>query len=101
MAIIDAHCDVLSKLLVHPELDFVRGQEGLDVTFERMRKSGIRVQNFAVYLPERWSAEFRYVLEASICSMNASFLCRRCGLFARHPICVYPWTAIESERCSH
>ncbi len=64
MAIIDAHCDVLNKLLVHPELDFVRGQEGLDVTFERMQKSGIRVQNFAVYLPERWSAEFRYVLES-------------------------------------
>lgn len=64
MAIIDAHCDVLSKLLVHPELDFARGQEGLDVTLKRMQKSGIRVQNFAVYLPERWSAEFRYVLES-------------------------------------
>ncbi|WP_027084560.1 dipeptidase [Cohnella panacarvi] len=64
MIIIDAHCDVLSKLLVSPELDFVRGQEGLDVTFERMLASGIRVQNFAVYLPERWSADFRYVLES-------------------------------------
>ncbi|MBO9598895.1 MAG: dipeptidase [Cohnella sp.] len=62
--IFDAHCDVLSKLLDRPELDFVQGQEGLDVTFERMQASGIRFQNFAVYLPERCSGDFKYVLES-------------------------------------
>ncbi|QHW29589.1 membrane dipeptidase [Paenibacillus rhizovicinus] len=64
MRIFDAHCDVLSKLLERPELDFVHGPEGLDVTLERMLSSGIGVQNFAVYLPQRWSNEFRYVLDS-------------------------------------
>jgi len=64
LKIFDAHCDVLSKLLVDPELDFAHGQEGLDVTYDRMLASGIRFQNFAVYLPERWSSEFKYVLES-------------------------------------
>ncbi|WP_336784638.1 dipeptidase [Paenibacillus sp. MMO-177] len=64
MKIFDAHCDVLSKLLENPELDFVSGQAGLDVTLERMLSSGIGVQNFAVYLPQRWSGEFKYVLES-------------------------------------
>ncbi|TJY42812.1 membrane dipeptidase [Cohnella pontilimi] len=64
MKIFDAHCDVLSKLLENPGLDFARGHEGLDVTLERMLASGIRVQNFAVYLPERWSGDFKHVLES-------------------------------------
>lgn len=63
MKIFDAHCDVLSKLLEDPELDFVHGS-GLDVTLERMLASGVAVQNFAVYLPERYSGDFRYVLES-------------------------------------
>lgn len=64
MKIFDAHCDVLSKLLENPELDFVRGRTGLDVTLERMLESGIGFQNFAVYLPQRWSGEFKHVLES-------------------------------------
>jgi len=64
MKIFDAHCDVLSKLLENPGLDFVRGRDGLDVTLERMLQSGIGVQSFAVYLPERWRGEFKYVLES-------------------------------------
>ncbi|WP_372635456.1 dipeptidase [Cohnella sp.] len=64
MNIFDAHCDVLSKLLENPELDFAHGQDGLDVTLERMLASGIAVQNFAIYLPERYSGDFRLVLES-------------------------------------
>ncbi|RED30658.1 dipeptidase [Paenibacillus sp. VMFN-D1] len=64
MTIFDAHCDVLSKLLEHPQLDFAHEQDLLDVTLERMQKSGIRFQNFAVYLPEKYAGEFRYVLES-------------------------------------
>lgn len=63
MNIFDAHCDVLSKLLENPELDFAHAHEGLDVTLDRMLESGIKVQNFAVYLPERWSGDFKHVLE--------------------------------------
>jgi membrane dipeptidase len=62
--IFDAHCDVLSKLLENPALDFVRQREGLDVTLVRMREAGIRVQNFAIYLPERYPEHFRYVLDS-------------------------------------
>jgi membrane dipeptidase len=64
MNIFDAHCDVLSKLLENPELDFAHGQDGLDVTLERMLASGVAVQNFAIYLPERYTGDFRHVLES-------------------------------------
>jgi membrane dipeptidase len=64
LKIFDAHCDVLSKLLENPELDFAHGREGLDVTLEKMLSAGICVQNFAVYLPQRWSSEFKHVLES-------------------------------------
>ncbi|WP_276351366.1 dipeptidase [Cohnella caldifontis] len=64
MKIFDAHCDVLSKLLENPGLDFIRQTEGLDVTLERMREAEIGVQTFAIYLPERYPEEFRYVLES-------------------------------------
>ncbi len=64
MKIFDAHCDVLSKLLENPELDFAQGRDGLDVTLERMLASGIAMQNFAVYLPERYAGDFRHVLES-------------------------------------
>jgi len=64
MYIFDAHCDVLSKLLDNPGLDFARGREGLDVTAERMAEAGYGAQNFAVYLPERLAGDFRYVLES-------------------------------------
>jgi len=64
MNIFDAHCDVLSKLLENPELDFTHGRDGLDVTLERMLASGVAVQNFAIYLPERCSDDFRHVLES-------------------------------------
>jgi membrane dipeptidase len=63
MKIFDAHCDVLSKLLENPCLDFLNEEKLLDVTLERMNESGISVQNFAIYLPERFPKEFRYVLE--------------------------------------
>jgi membrane dipeptidase len=64
LKIFDAHCDVLSKLLERPELDFAQSQEGLDVTLEKMVSAGIGIQNFAVYLPQRWSSEFKHVLES-------------------------------------
>lgn len=64
MRIFDAHCDVLSKMLENPGLDFAHGREGLDVTLDRMLAAGIRAQNFAVYLPERLAGDFKHVLES-------------------------------------
>ncbi|WP_246079059.1 dipeptidase [Paenibacillus piri] len=64
MKIFDAHCDVLSKLLENPGLDFEHEPELLDVTLDKMKTSGIGVQNFAVYLPEKDAGDFRRVLES-------------------------------------
>jgi membrane dipeptidase len=50
--IIDAHCDVLYKMFLDPGLDFYQSTSGLDVTYERMRNAGVKLQFFAIYLPE-------------------------------------------------
>ena len=82
MKIFDAHCDVLSKLLENPELDYAHGHEGLEVTLEKMLASGIGVQNFAVYLPERWSDDFKYAL-ASVDLFHERILAEPQMLFVR------------------
>lgn len=64
MKIFDAHCDVLSKLLENPKLDFVHENRLLDVTLDKMIESDIGIQNFAIYLPEQFSGEFRQVLRS-------------------------------------
>lgn len=64
MKIFDAHCDVLSKLLEDPRLDFIQEKDRLDVTLERMLESKIGFQNFAVYLPASFAGEFRHVLQS-------------------------------------
>ncbi|MFC5401440.1 dipeptidase [Cohnella soli] len=64
MKIFDAHCDVLSKLLENPELDFVHERHRLDVTLDRMVEANIGVQNFAIYLSERMSRQFQFVLDS-------------------------------------
>lgn len=63
--IADFHCDVLSKLLVHPHLTF-QGSESnlLDVTYERLKESGAVLQTFAVYIPEKLSASIEPILES-------------------------------------
>lgn len=63
MDIIDGHCDVLYKLYEHPELDFFaapgsrreggRAESRLDVTYAGLSEAGVKVQCFAIYLPER------------------------------------------------
>lgn len=50
--IIDAHCDVLSKLMVEPSLDFTRNDSGLDVTLPKLRQAGVLLQCFAIWIPE-------------------------------------------------
>jgi membrane dipeptidase len=53
MEIIDAHCDALSKLYLHPRLDFYQEEAGLDVSFPRMQRGGVKIQCFAIYVSEQ------------------------------------------------
>lgn len=51
MAIVDFHCDVLSKLLKDRELDFLGNKPGmLDVTLDRLKEGGVVLQTFAVFI---------------------------------------------------
>ncbi|MDF2671483.1 MAG: rane dipeptidase [Paenibacillus sp.] len=53
MYVIDAHCDVLSKLLMDPRLDFKDEASGLDVTLPGLKKSKVMLQWFAMWMPEQ------------------------------------------------
>ncbi|MDT3424601.1 membrane dipeptidase [Paenibacillus forsythiae] len=58
----DFHCDALSKLLENPSIDFWADQ-GLDVTGERLRAGGVRIQCFAIYLSQKWgNPRFEHIL---------------------------------------
>ncbi|TDF98151.1 dipeptidase [Paenibacillus piri] len=51
--IIDGHCDVLWKMVEHPEIDFYDPhQTALDVSYAHVVKSDIKIQCFAIYLSE-------------------------------------------------
>jgi Zn-dependent dipeptidase, microsomal dipeptidase homolog len=64
-SIADFHCDVLSKLLVHPNLTFQGSEAGLlDVTYERLKESGAVLQTFAVYIPEKLNGSIEPILES-------------------------------------
>lgn len=63
MHVIDAHCDVLSKLLLNPGLDFADDTSGLEVTLPRLQKSNVMMQWMAIWLPDQQgSADFNEVL---------------------------------------
>lgn len=49
----DLHCDVLSKMILGEDIDF-ENDPGLDVTAERLHAGGVRLQAFAIYIPDRW-----------------------------------------------
>lgn len=51
--IADLHCDVLFKMLKAPGLAFDGPESaGLDVTLNRLKEGNVRLQVFAIYLPE-------------------------------------------------
>jgi membrane dipeptidase len=50
--IFDAHCDVLYKMFMNPKLTSFLDPKELQVTFSGMKKSGVKVQCFAIYVPE-------------------------------------------------
>jgi membrane dipeptidase len=64
MKIIDAHCDVLYKMFLNRELDFFAGDPRLDVTYPGLKKAGVALQFFAIYLPDSLaSPTFDHILE--------------------------------------
>lgn len=50
--IIDFHCDALMKLQLNPELNF-QDDSKLDVTASKLKKGGVQLQCFAIYLAEQ------------------------------------------------
>ncbi|MCD1257739.1 dipeptidase [Paenibacillus athensensis] len=61
--IIDGHCDALAKLYAQPELDFYKEEQELDVSWPRLRRAGVSVQFFAIYVSESLGTpRFEHVL---------------------------------------
>ncbi|MCU6707180.1 dipeptidase [Paenibacillus sp. J5C_2022] len=65
MRSIDFHCDVLSKLLNHPDKEFQgEGSVGLDVTYERLKQSDALLQTFAVFISPKLGGRIEPILES-------------------------------------
>lgn len=64
MGIVDGHCDALTKLYKNPKLDFNQDELELDVSFPKLQQAGVKVQCFAIYLPESISnPSFEHILQ--------------------------------------
>lgn len=59
MKIFDAHCDVLFKLFMNPDLDFASSKE-LQVNLDQLITSSTKVQFFAIYVPESVHPELKF-----------------------------------------
>ena len=57
--IFDAHCDVLMKLFIEPDISFV-DSEKLHITKRELIDSGGKVQCFAIYIPEQVHTDMRF-----------------------------------------
>lgn len=53
MKIIDGHCDAISKLYANPQLDFYKEDPELNVSYPRLKRAGVKIQSFAIYLSDR------------------------------------------------
>ncbi|MBY6267016.1 dipeptidase [Parageobacillus thermoglucosidasius] len=59
--IFDAHCDALMKLWMDQSLSFQNGQH-LHVTFPALAEAKVKVQCFAIYIPENVPEEARFTV---------------------------------------
>lgn len=59
MKIFDAHCDVLYKMFMDREIDF-KDSGKLQVNFEGLQGSQLKVQCFAIYVPESVHPEMKF-----------------------------------------
>ncbi|WP_108669324.1 dipeptidase [Peribacillus acanthi] len=57
--IFDAHCDVLMKMFLNPNLSF-HNSEDLHLTNNQLISTGSKVQCFAIYIPERIHPSMRF-----------------------------------------
>lgn len=53
MRIIDSHCDLLSKMLLDPSIDFKCIQPEVAVNLPRLQQVNMALQFFAIYIPEK------------------------------------------------
>ncbi|MFJ7751860.1 dipeptidase [Peribacillus muralis] len=59
LAIFDAHCDVLMKMFIDPELSFLNSDK-LHITKRGLLDVGGKVQCFAIYIPEKVHPDMRF-----------------------------------------
>lgn len=81
LKIFDMHCDVLYKMLLDPNLHF-SDQQVLDVTHERLQEGNIKLQTFAIFLPEERPPSFA-MIEQAIHLFHRSVLSRPGMTFIR------------------
>jgi membrane dipeptidase len=53
MKIIDSHCDLLSKMLLDPLINFNQIQPDIAINLPRLQQVNIALQFFAIYIPEK------------------------------------------------
>lgn len=63
MRIIDAHCDLLDKMALHPEMEFKQDSLYADVSYPRLHRAGVGLQCFAVFISDRERITFERLLE--------------------------------------
>jgi membrane dipeptidase len=51
MGIVDAHCDVICKMLTDEDADFAQGRK-VDASLPRLSDGGVALQFFAIYVPD-------------------------------------------------
>jgi membrane dipeptidase len=64
MHVIDAHCDVLSRLANQGELEFSDAASELSASMSRLEQGGVKLQFFAVYISDKVIVpKFQHLLE--------------------------------------
>jgi membrane dipeptidase len=65
MRMIDSHCDLLSKMLLDPHVDFNQIQPDIAVNLPRLQQVNMALQFFAIYIPEKVDGmRFEPILES-------------------------------------
>lgn len=62
--IIDAHTDVLWKMLQDPSINFYQDDDRLAVNYPNMIKGGVNVQIFAIFVSSLKTSRFEYALQS-------------------------------------
>ncbi len=62
MLVFDAHCDALLKLWSDERISFFQDKKSLHVTVKDLWQGGVKVQLFAIYIPERVAPSDRFTV---------------------------------------